>query len=70
MVAKNLSPAVAVVIILVVVIIVAVVGYFLFLKPKGGAAPEIPAVDTTPAGQTAQPPPAGNITPPPAKSGG
>jgi hypothetical protein len=67
---KTLSPAVAVVIILVVVIIVAVLGYFVFFRPKGGAAPEIPAVDTAPAGQTTEPPPVGNVVPPPGKGGG
>ena len=67
---KGLSPAVVIVIILVVVIVVAAVGYFVFLRPKEGKAPEIPPVDTAPAGQGGTNPGPGNIAPPSGTVGG
>ena len=67
---KGLSPAVVIVIILVVVIIVAAVGYFVFLRPKGGKAPDIPSVDAGPAGQAGPNPAGDNIAPPPGTTGG
>ena len=35
---QGISPAVAIVVILIVVVLAAAIGYFMFIKPKGGGS--------------------------------